>query len=55
MYLTVWVEIRHDSSQGLIWVELVCKGYQQTAPVSIELTTYHKAGNGVCSIFPPMA
>ena len=29
----VWVQIRPDVLSGLIWVQTVCKGYQQTTPV----------------------
>ena len=28
---TVWIQIRPDILLGLIWVEIVCKGYQQTS------------------------
>ena len=28
--LTVWIQIRSDIFSGLIWVQTVCKGYQQT-------------------------
>ena len=27
---TVWIQIRPDILSGLIWVQAVCKGYQQT-------------------------
>ena len=27
--LTVWIQIRTDDLSGLIWVQTVCKGYQQ--------------------------
>ena len=27
---TVWTQIRPDVLSGLIWVQTVCKGYQQT-------------------------
>ena len=30
---TVWIQIRPDILSGLIWVQIVCKGYQQTTPV----------------------
>ena len=29
---TVWIQIRPDNLSGLIWVQSVCKGYQQTTP-----------------------
>ena len=31
---TVWIQIRTDIVSGLIWVQTVCKGYQQTAIVT---------------------
>ena len=33
----VWTLIRPDSSSGLIWVQTVCQGYQQTTLVDKEL------------------
>ena len=30
---TVWVQIRPDILSGLVWVQTVCKGYQQTTLV----------------------
>ena len=27
---TVWIQIRPDVLSGLIWIQTVCKGYQQT-------------------------
>ena len=30
---TVWIQIRPDILSGLIWVQTVCKGYQQTTLV----------------------
>ena len=30
---TVWIQIRPDILSDLIWVQTVCKVYQQTAPV----------------------
>ena len=35
---TVWICIRPDILSGLIWVQTVCKGYQQMTPVGKELT-----------------
>ena len=32
---TVWIQIRADVLSFLIWVQTVCKGYQQTAKVTI--------------------
>ena len=34
---TVWIQIRPDILSGLIWVQTVCKGYQQTTLVGKEL------------------
>ena len=34
---TVWKQNRPDISLGLIWVQTVCKGYQQTTLVGKEL------------------
>ena len=35
---TVWIQIRPDILSGLIWVQTVCKGYQQAALVGSKLT-----------------
>ena len=35
---TVWIQIRTDIQSVLIWVQTVCKGYQQTTLVGNELT-----------------
>ena len=32
---TVWIQIRPDALSGLIWVQIVCKCYQQITPVGI--------------------
>ena len=37
--LTVWMQIRPHILSGLIWVQTVCKGYQQTTLVGKELST----------------
>ena len=34
---TDWVQLRLDNSSGLIWVQTVCKGYEQTILVGNEL------------------
>ena len=34
---TVWTLITPDDSSGLIWVQTVCQGYQQTTLVDKEL------------------
>ena len=31
---TVWIQIRTDTLSVLIWVQTVCKGYQQTTNVA---------------------
>ena len=31
---TVWIQIRTDTLSVLIWVQTVCKGYQQTSKVA---------------------
>ena len=31
---TVWIQIRPDKTSGLIWVQTVCKGYQQMTTVT---------------------
>ena len=31
---TVWIQIRADILSALIWVQTVCKGYQQTTKVA---------------------
>ena len=31
---TVWIQIRPDILFGLIWLQIVCKGYQQMTPVN---------------------
>ena len=37
-YQTVWTQIRPNVFSGLIWVQTVCKGYQQTtkSPLAIK-------------------
>ena len=35
----MWIQIRPDILSGLIWVQTVCKGYQQTTLVGIEFLT----------------
>ena len=32
-----WIQIRPDYMLGLIWIQIVCKSYQQTTPVDNEL------------------
>ena len=33
----VSIQIRPDNLSGLVWIQTVCKGYQQTSPVDKEL------------------
>ena len=33
----VWIQIRPNILSGLVWIQTVCKGYQQTTPVDKEL------------------
>ena len=35
---TVWTQVRPNNLLGLIWVQTVCKGYQQTTLVGKELS-----------------
>ena len=37
---TVWILIRPDKMSGLIWLQTVCKSYQQTTLVGNELTLF---------------
>ena len=39
---TVWIQIRPDKMLGLIWVQIVCKGYQETTLVGKELEKISK-------------
>ena len=41
---TLWIQIRPDLLSGLIWVQTVCKGYQQITPVGNRLITLDKHG-----------
>ena len=34
---TIWIQTRPDILSGLVWVQTVCKGYQQTLPAGKEL------------------
>ena len=36
---TVWIQIRTDKMSVLIWVQTVCKGYQQTTNVPASMVT----------------
>ena len=44
MCQTVWIQIRPDILSGLIWVQTVCKGYQQTTLVGKELMMWKEFG-----------
>ena len=35
---TVWIQIRPDVLSGLVWIQTVCNGYQQTTLVGKEDT-----------------
>ena len=37
---TVWIQIRPDAMSGLIWVQIVCEGYQQTTVVGKEFNAH---------------
>ena len=45
---TIWIHIRPDILSGLIWVQSVCKGYQQTIPVDKELRIKLSWAGSVC-------
>ena len=47
MCQTVWIQIRSDVLSGMIWVQTVCKGYQQTTLVDKKL-------NLLCELHNPM-
>ena len=38
--VSAWIQIRRDILSCLIWVQIVCKSYQQTTLVGIELIVY---------------
>ena len=46
---TDWIKIRPDIMSGLIWVQPICNGYEQTTLVGKELT---KAKNKTVFVFP---
>ena len=37
---TIWIQIRPDVSSGLIWIQTVCKVYQQTTLVDKGLNSF---------------
>ena len=43
---TDWVQIRPDVLSGLIWVQSVCKGYEQTTLVDNELIKWWMYSHG---------
>ena len=42
---TVWMEIRPDVLSGLIWIQTVCKGYQQMTKVATSGEGVNKRDN----------
>ena len=51
---TVWIQFRPDILLGLIWVQTICKGYQQTAKV---VTSTQRVNDYTCMdklIFHPL-
>ena len=53
MCQTVWIQIRPDILSGLIWVQIVCTGYQQTTLVghpSIDFFFSKKILSGIPSV-----
>ena len=53
---TDWIQIRSDVLSGLIWVQTVCKGYQQTTLWGKELTKRWQLGclhcTNMCKLTP---
>ena len=35
-----WIQIRPDIMSGLIWIQTVCKGYQQNAPAEKKMNLF---------------
>ena len=46
MCQTVWIQSRPDVLLGVIWVQTICKGYQQT----IKVATGGEKVNSMCKI-----
>ena len=44
-YQSDWIQIRTDVLSGLIWVQSVCKGYEQTTLVGNELMKEQNSNN----------
>ena len=42
---TDWIQIRPDNLSGLIWVQTVCKGYQQTTQGQVSTVNSCMLGN----------
>ena len=40
-YQTDWIQIRPDISSGLIWIQSVCKDYEQKTPVDKKLMVFN--------------
>ena len=45
---TVWIQIRTDFMSALIWVQTVCKGYQQMANVAASKERAKHAYTSTC-------
>ena len=45
---TDWIQIRPDILSGLIWVQSVCKGYEQRTQVDKELKNEEKHNLHLC-------
>ena len=37
---TVWIQIRPDTLTGLVWIQTVCRGYEQMTLVGNELSSW---------------
>ena len=48
---TVWIQIRPDKMSGLIWVQTVCKGYQQTTKSVTDSKRAKKLGREKVKLF----
>ena len=46
----VWTQIRPDILSGLIWVQTVCKSYQQTTPEGKELNQHVQLSSGTTGL-----
>ena len=50
-FQNVWIQISPDVLSGLLWVQNVCKGYQQTPTASLELTLLHSKRSELAATF----